>query len=92
MITLCCGGGLGSSSTSLASLLPEACEFALGSVPQPFEHDSHLSQFGLKLSAGLVRSAAVQLHVNLALNTRRLVSGVLRQRLRNELGIQSSLH
>lgn len=77
MITLCRCRRLGPSSTSLTPLLPEAGKFALGPVSQPFEYDSHLPQLGLELGASLVGSAAIQFHVDLALNARCLVGGVL---------------
>lgn len=76
-ITLCRCRRLRPSPTSLAPLLLEAGKFALSPISQPFEHDSHLSQFGLKFGPSLVRSAAIQFHIDLALDGRCLIGGVL---------------
>lgn len=85
---LCLGRWLGAT----APWLLEASKFPLGSIPQSFQDNPHLSQLRLEFCAGFIRSTAIQFYIDLALYIRCLVGGVLRQGLGDELGVQRGLH
>lgn len=82
---------LGRLARPLAWLL-EARKLVLARLPQLLEDGAHLGQLALQLGAGVVIGAPVEFLVDLALELRRLVGGVVAERLGDELDVERGLH
>lgn len=72
--------------------LPEAGELVLAGVAQALEHVAHLAQLALQAGAGLVVGARVELLVDLALQLRGALRGVVAEGLGHKLDVERRLH
>lgn len=78
--------------TPTLPLALETSKLALGALPQPLQDPPHLREFALQPTPGLAIGPLIQHQVDLALDLRGLVGGVIRQRLGHEFDVEGRLH